>query len=327
MKADKILETSSSSGIQDKLFTKTSWTPVEIESIESIPKGDMPGDKVIIGPDNIKKAQTIFPVILDLLIPVLKEHPKQRAVISVFGGSGVGKSGIASLISYYLNELKIGSYTISGDNYPHRIPKYNDAERLRVFRQSGIRGLLAHGKYRKDFAQVLKDLQQKGVDSDPEYAREYSWLKLYQESGRNGLKNYLGTEREINFQELNSIIARFKNGEDSIYLKRMGREETDLWYEEVDFADKDVMILEWTHGNNHNLQGIDFPIMLNSTPKETLEQRKSRNRGDDTDSPFIKMVLALEQEILISQAKRAKMIVAQSGEIVSYRDFVSVMLE
>ena len=39
MKEDKILETSSSSGIQDKLFTKTSWTPVEIESIESNQKG------------------------------------------------------------------------------------------------------------------------------------------------------------------------------------------------------------------------------------------------------------------------------------------------
>jgi alpha-galactosidase len=326
MEEDKSLETGRNPGIIDRISIHSGWTPVEIKNTESVPKGDMPGDKVIIGLDNVKKAQTIFPVILDLLIPVLREHPCQRAVITVCGGSGVGKSGIASLISYYLNELKIGSYTLSGDNYPHRIPKYNDAERLRVFRQSGIRGLLAHGQYQKDFAEVLKELQKKGADSDPEYTKEYPWLKLYQASGRNGLKNYLGTDKEINFQELNSIITQFKNGEDNIYLKRMGREETDLWYEEVDFTNKNVMLIEWTHGNNHNLQGIDLPIMLNSTPQETLEQRKSRNRGDDTDSPFIKMVLALEQEMLISQAERAKLIVAKSGGIMSYRDYRKVML-
>ena len=34
------------------------------------------------------------------------------------------------------------AYTLSGDNYPHRIPKYNDAERLHVFRESAIRGMV-----------------------------------------------------------------------------------------------------------------------------------------------------------------------------------------
>ncbi len=325
MEEGKSLKKGRGPGIPDRILYDLSWTPVEIESTESIPKGDMPGDKVIIGPDNVKKAQAIFPVILDMLIPVLNEHPYQRAVITVCGGSGVGKSGIASLISYYLNALKIGCYTLSGDNYPHRIPKYNDAERLGVFRQTGIRGLLAHGQYRKDCVQILKDLQKRGVDADPEYTKEYSWLGLYQASGRNGLKNYLGTAREIDYQELNSIITQFKNGEDYIYLKRMGREETELWYEEVDFTNIKVMIIEWTHGNNHNLSGIDLPIMLNSTPQETLEQRKSRNRGDDTDSPFIKMVLALEQEMLISQAAKAKLIVAKSGEIISYHDYIRIM--
>ena len=110
------------------------------------------------------------------------------------------------------------------------------------------------------------------------------------------------------------------------FIKRMGREETELWYDPVDFSDKNIMIIEWTHGNNHNLQGVDIPVMLNSTPQETLEHRKSRNRDGATDSSFTTMVLEIEQEMLISQAPKAKLIMSKSGEILTYRDFVKIMI-
>lgn len=311
----------------EKIKQKLPWKPVEIVDTESIPKGDMPGDKVNIGPQVIQKAMVIFPKLLDLLIPVLDESPYQRAVVVVCGGSGVGKSGIASLISYYLNNLGLGSYTLSGDNYPHRIPKYNDAERLRVFRKSGIDGLMSGGQYSQERLVILKELQESGNDSNKDFISRYPWLSAYQIAGRNGLKNYLGTTNEIDFKELTGIISRFKNGESKIFLKRMGREETELWYDLVDFSDKNVIIIEWTHGNNHNLQGVDIPVFLNSTPRETLEHRRSRNRDGATDSPFTTMVLEIEQDMLISQAPNAKLILSKSGEILSYGDFVKLMIQ
>jgi len=247
--------------------------------------------------------------------------------VAICGGSGVGKSEIASLVSLYLNRMGLGSYTLSGDNYPHRIPKYNDAERLRIFRRSGIFGLLSQGQYLNGRPATLKGLQASGDDSNPECAKTYPWLSLYQAAGRGGLKNYLGTQNEIDFKELSGIVAQFKNGASNIFLKRMGREETELWYEPVDFEDKHILIIEWTHGNNHNLQGVDIPILLNSTPQETLEHRRSRNRDGATDSPFTTMVLAIEQEMLVSQAPNAKLILSKSGEILTYRDFVKLMLQ
>ncbi len=313
--------------ITGRIRQKLPWIPEEISDTDSIPKGDMPGDKVNIGPEHIRKAQIIFPKLLDLLIPALDENPCQRVVVVVCGGSGVGKSEIASLISFYLSRLGIGSYTLSGDNYPHRIPKYNDAERLRIFRKSGIDGLISHGQYIEGRQAILKEIQESGNDSNPEYVNRYPWLSLYQGAGRNGLRNYLGTTNEIDFQELSGIISRFKNGESGIFLKRMGREETELWYDHVDFTDKNVLIIEWTHGNNHNLQGVDIPILLNSTPRETLEHRRSRNRDGATDSPFTTMVLELEQEMLISQAPKAKLICSKSGEIMTYRDVVRFMIQ
>jgi alpha-galactosidase len=285
----------------------------------------MPGDKIKISENHIMKAHRIIPELLKLLIPQLNEHPSQRAVIAVSGGSGVGKSEIASLLSYYLNKMELGSYTLSGDNYPHRVPSYNDAERVRVFRTSGSKGLLAHGLYSEEVGKVLRELQSNDNDYDPEYNKTYPWLSVYQSTGRNGLKNYLGTMNEIDFQELTQIISQFKNGADHIYLKRMGREVTELWYEAVDFSCKNILIIEWTHGNSHNLQGVDFPILLNSTPKETLEHRRLRNRDGGTDSPFTTMVLGIEQELLISQASRAKLIVSKSGELLTYGEYTRIM--
>jgi len=310
-----------------KIRHKLPWIPEEVSDTDIILKGDMPGDKVSIGPQHVRKAQIIFPELLDLLIPALDENPYQRVVVVVCGGSGVGKSEIASLISFYLSRLDLGSYTLSGDNYPHRIPKYNDAERLRVFRKSGIDGLIAHGQYIEGRHAILKEMQESGDDSNPEFVNRYPWLSVYQSAGRNGLRNYLGTTNEIDFQELTGIISRFKNGESRIFLKRMGREETELWYDAVDFAGKNILIIEWTHGNNHNLLGVDIPILLNSTPQETLEHRRSRNRDGATDSPFTTMVLELEQEMLISQAPKAKLISSRNGEIMTYRDFVRLMIQ
>lgn len=318
---------STNKNTKENISLEYPWVPESIQDTSSIPKGDMPGDKVMIGSDHISKAESIFPKLLEILIPVLNEHPYSRAAIAVCGGSGVGKSGIASLFSYYLNRMSLGSYTLSGDNYPHRIPKYNDAERLRVFRQSGIKGLISHGQYGEERHAVLKELQENGSDANPDYVKNHPWLSVYQREGRSGLKNYLGTANEIDFKELTEIISQFKNGASRIFLKRMGREETELWYEPVDFSNKNIMIIEWTHGNNDNLQGIDIPILLNSTPQETLEHRRARNRDSGADSPFTTMVLGIEQDLLISQATKAKLIVSKSGEILSYKDYIRIMMQ
>jgi len=311
----------------NKIKEKLPWSPIEIKDTQVIPTGDMPGDKVNISEGHIIKSRIIFPELLKLLIPVLQENIYQRAVVAVCGGSGVGKSETASLISYYMNDLGLGSYTLSGDNYPHRIPKYNDAERLRIFRKKGIDGLVSNGQYNKERQHLLEEFQKNNNDSNPDLVKQFPWLSVYQLAGRNGLKNYLGTNNEIDFTELTGIISQFKNGASKIFLKRMGREEHELWYEAVDFSQKSVLVIEWTHGNSDNLQGVDIPVLLNSTPRETLEHRRSRNRDGATDSPFTTMVLEIEQGLLVSQAVKTKLILSKKGEILSYTDFVKLMYQ
>ncbi|MBQ9262970.1 MAG: ATP-binding protein [Clostridia bacterium] len=290
---------------------------------ENIPHGDMPGDKICIGDEHIKKAQVIYPRLQEQLVAL----DGKRAVIAVCGGSGVGKSEIASVLAFYLNHDGMGAYVMSGDNYPRRIPRDNDIERVRVYRQGGLHGLVDRDLLIPEISAQLRQLWEEEKDADPATATACPWLSVYQQSGRRALTGYLGTPNETNFNEVSDILARFHQGEEAIYLKRMGRETTELWYDKVDFTNTQVLIVEWTHGNSDYLDGVDIPILLNSTPAETLAHRRARNRDGKTDSAFTTMVLEIEQKKLEAQAHKAKIILNKQGELLSFADYRRLMAE
>lgn len=307
----------------DLLPQAAGWQPPQVP--EDIPQGDMPGDKVWIGPQSIEKANTAFRALLPLLGQALEENPAHKAVIAVAGGSGVGKTCVSALLTYYLNQLGLGSYTLSGDNYPWRIPELNDAQRLSIFRDGGVKGLLAAGDYSPETAAQLRQLQEAGLDPDPGQAAGHPWLAHYQAAGRAALAGYLGTGQEQDFGLLETVLAQFKDGQEKIWLKRMGRTDTDLWYEEKDFSQTQVLVLEWTHGNCGRFAGVDIPILLYSTPAETREYRLQRGRDSNADTPFITMVLEIEQGKLEERAPAAKLILSKAGELLDYGQFTRLM--
>ncbi len=299
------------------------WQPPLIP--EEIKQGDMPGDKISIGRDHIEKANRIFPELLKQLSKMAEKTPQGRVVITVCGGSGVGKSEIASLLSYYFMTMGIGSYTLSGDNYPRRFPVYNDAERLHIFRESALQEMINDGVYTEERFQIIQELQKKGEDADDKYVIRYPWFSSYLAGGVKGLKGYLGTPNEINFDAVTNIVSAFKEGANEIWLKRMGREESELWFEKVDFSEVNILIIEWTHGNSDYYKGVDIPVLLNSTPQETLAHRRARNRDGKTDSSFTMKVLELEQNMLREQARKAKVIVTKQGELIDYKSYQALM--
>lgn len=310
------------------MISKSTKTEVESDTLlDAIPHGDMPGDKVEINATHLQKSKVVFEELMKILPSALKQSDHQKVVIAVCGGSGVGKSEIASLISHDLNEMNIGSYTLSGDNYPRRIPMYNDAERLSLFRNAGMKALVGQEALTETVTAIIRELQEKGEDANPAYCEQYPWFTTYLNGAVEGLKAYLGTPEEIDFDALSTILNQFKNGKSKIWLKRMGRTDSEMWYSKIDFSEKNVLIVEWTHGNSDYLTGVDIPILLNSTPEETLAHRKSRNRDGKTDSPFTMKVLELEQTMLKNQAHKAKIILSKNGEILSYEDYKGVMDE
>ena len=298
---------------------ENTWKAPEIKG--EIPHGDMPGDKVCIGEEHIQKAKTIFPELCRLI----GDRGGARTVVAVCGGSGVGKSEIASVLAYYLNDCGIGAYVLSGDNYPRRIPRDNDLERVRVYRVGGLRGLVAAGLISGPVMRELRALWEQDRDADP--AGDCAWLQVYQRAGRRALTGYLGTPAETDFDEVSGILADFHQGVREICLKRMGRETTELWYDRVDLSGTQVLIVEWTHGNSDELEGVDIPVLLNSTPAETLAHRRARNRDGKTDSAFTTMVLEIEQQKLEAQAHKARIILSKQGELLTYAEYRRQMAE
>ncbi len=300
---------------QDFLPEILDWVPPILQY--PLTYGDMPGDKIAVSLEHIKKANIIFPYLLKKIADEVATN-KNKIVIGVTGGSGVGKSETASIFSFYFKTLGLSSYILSGDNYPHRFPIYNDAERLCIFRKYGVLEMVQRGVCNEKNIKILQGIQALENDANEDNVKLYPWLRHYINGGIRGLKSYLGTEREICFKELNNIIDKFKKGDDEIYLKRMGRKLTELWYDRVDFSEKNILIIEWTHANNINLKGVDIPILLTSTPEETLAHRKARNRDNNVESPFIMTVLKIEQELLESRIENAKIVISKSGLLLKF---------
>ena len=295
------------------------WKPPVLP--EEIEQADVPGSKVVITEYHIDRAGRIFPYLLEEIEKVKSKNDNGKVVVSVSGCSGVGKSGISAVLSYYLNDIGIGSYILGGDNYPRRIPEYNDAERLHLFREGGLKGLVKDGEYTKERFDIVHKLQEDGNDADPENIKKYPWYESYINGGRNALKEYLGTANELAFKEVEDVVNQFKSGAERIWLKRMGRSNTQIWYDDVSFKDIGVLLIEWTHGNSDYFEGVDIPILLHSTPQETLKYRLLRNRDCGIDSPFTAMVLNIEQGTLVEQAHKAKIIILPNGDRLSYEEY------
>jgi alpha-galactosidase len=293
------------------------WRAPVMDNLDAIPKGDMPGDRIHISPELAEKAKIAFPPILEAVRAACVKNPYARAVVSVFGCSGSGKSVMASLFAYYINDAGIGTRIVSGDNYPRRIPQDNDRERLIRFREAGLKGLVAAKEYDGERGAILRHLCQAGADADSRLRAEFPWMAEYQEAGKTALAKYLGTPQEIDFDELSAILAAFRAGEKALTLKRMGREDNEIWYDTVDATDTSVLILEWTHGNSAFLRGVDVPVLLAAVPEETVEHRRARNRDGGSDSPFTAMVLTIEQALLDENAERAALVVGKDGRIMS----------
>jgi thymidylate kinase len=298
--------------------TRSGWEPPQVD-VDSVKTGDMPGDKVQINQTHVDKASTIFPYLLERL----DRLGTGRLVVSVHGGSGVGKSEIASMLGEYCRRLGFASYVLSGDNYPRRIPAHNDLERLTTYRNAAMSALARDEAFSNQRMARLQQMWPAMDDMNPKVysAEDAVWMDVYDEAGRNALRAYLGTEQEIDFAMVNSIIKSFKDGSDTINLKRMGRTADDIRFEAVDFSGVRVLVIEWTHGNNPLLEGVNFPIFLFSTPAETLAHRLARGRDKNADSPLISLVLELEQEKLVDQADRAALIISKDGAVLSLEEF------
>lgn len=289
---------------------------ITLMPLENVQGGDMPGDTVHISAPVCRRVEKLLPHLVTKLEEKYGTDIPAKLVIAVSGGSGSGKTSGAAALREALAMVGLKGYVLSGDNYPRRIPRHNDEERLTIFRSAGLKALLAAGEYTPERFADLQPLQKTGIDSDPRQCAAYPWMQIYQQGGRAALAGYLGRTAEQDYDALNAVLAQFRAGAPVLWLKRMGRKEWERWYEPKNFADVDVLLLEWTHAGSADLKNTNLKVFFNSTQEETRACRVARSRDAGADSPFVTMVLEIEQAMLNRRACDADLIQNRDGTMV-----------
>lgn len=150
------------------------------------------------------------------------------------------------------------------------------------------------------------------------YRRSPGWLSTSRRACR-ALTGYLGTPNETDFDEVNGILAQFKRGDKHIALKRMAAKPPSCGMTQWTSARYRCLSSSGPMATATFCRAWTFPVLLNSTPAETLAHRRARNRDGKTDSAFTTIVLELEQQKLDAQAHKAKIILSKGGELLGLR--------
>jgi alpha-galactosidase len=142
-------------------------------------------------------------------------------------------------------------------------------------------------------------------------------VEIFEEQKENGLREYLGTENEIDFPRLGQLVAAFKRGEPTLSLRIMNAAEHYVQENDrvLDVSNIKVLVLEGTW--SHFVPGADARVYLETNFRETLEHRKARAR--DPITPFTEMVLQIEHAKLEPVFQRAGVIVASMDGTVAQR--------
>lgn len=108
--------------------------------------------------------------------------------------------------------------------------------------------------------------------------------------------SWLGPHKEVDMQQIDSILKKAKNGENTITTQHIEYSSNEITRQELNIEDINVIIAEGTYTSL--LKNIDTKIFIDEDYHETLQYRKLRNRGNEVHDPFVEAVLETEHKII-----------------------------
>lgn len=124
---------------------------------------------------------------------------------------------------------------------------------------------------------------------------------------------WLGPHIEVNLDVLEDNIKDAICGKKTItkplidYNKNIKAEET------IDLTNIHVVIAEGTYTSL--LKNVDTKIFIARNRLDTLDHRKKRNRGNETDDPFIEQVLNIEHKIIAGHRQLADIVITKDYDV------------
>ena len=197
----------------------------------------------------------------------------QRTVITVGGGSGAGKSEVSALLAGMVRQ---------------------------AMAESGISG-------------AVYNVAQDNYPHLPPKVNEKERARIYAELGEAGLRDYLCTQKEIDFARLDGAAREFKKGAASLDIRRMDKAAPFDPPEESrpDFSEVRALFIEGTRANC--LTQSDLRVFVDISEEEALQHRIKRGR--DSSDKFTNMVIAIERDTIYRDKAGCDAVVNSAGEV------------
>ena len=108
---------------------------------------------------------------------------------------------------------------------------------------------------------------------------------------------------EVDIPRLTSIVTAFKNNTYRISSPLVYYYEDRIEEQQHIVSNVDVLIIEGTYA--FYVDHLDFHLFMTRTHEQTRELRALRNRGNESNDPFIENVLAIEHQLVTAKREKA----------------------
>jgi uridine kinase len=130
-------------------------------------------------------------------------------------------------------------------------------------------------------------------------------------------QNWLGPHIEVRLDALDKNLEDAITGKNEIVKPLVDYYANSVEKETIALDGIRVIIAEGTYTSL--LRNVDLRIFIEKSWKDTLENRKTRNRGSEAGDPFIENVLSIEHKIIAGHRQLADFLVAKDNSVIEYK--------
>lgn len=128
--------------------------------------------------------------------------------------------------------------------------------------------------------------------------------------------DWLGPHVEVRLDVLDKNLQDAIMGRNEIVKPLIDYYENSIDKEVISLEEIKVVIAEGTYTSL--LRNVDFRIFIEKSWQDTLNNRISRNRGNEAGDPFIEGVLCTEHKIIAGHRQLADILVTKNNSVIEF---------
>jgi len=129
--------------------------------------------------------------------------------------------------------------------------------------------------------------------------------------------DWLGPHIEVRLDVLDENLRDAMAGNLSIEKPLVDYYANSIGKETISLQEIKVIIAEGTYSSL--LRNVDLRIFIEKSWQDTLQNRISRNRGNEAGDPFIEKVLSIEHKIIAGHRQLADILVLKDNSVIEFK--------